>query len=233
MGPPPFGSGNVATGPTQRHWKGRFNGATAFRQWKRSVSLLKFSQVVHASMGPPPFGSGNDRQAMAICFNRCCFNGATAFRQWKRSGFTNPEGLASQLQWGHRLSAVETCERWRKIKWFTTLQWGHRLSAVETAYPTTRQTPLSTGFNGATAFRQWKLPTPLGRKGHSTCFNGATAFRQWKQMDARMGWSSGLRFNGATAFRQWKQDGCRQGFGMWAGFNGATAFRQWKPLFVL
>ena len=64
------------------------------------------------SMGPPPFGDGN---------------GATA---------KGDVQIKSVLQWGHRLSAMETA---LFFCWSTVsllLQWGHRLSAMETP-PTT------------------------------------------------------------------------------------------------
>ena len=60
-------------------------------------------------MGPPPFGDGN----MARKFL--------------------PSPRCSELQWGHRLSAVETALGFvAVVMGYLTLQWGHRLSAVET-----------------------------------------------------------------------------------------------------
>ena len=62
-------------------------------------------------MGPPPFGSGNG-----------------AF-----GDFSGEQVYA--LQWGHRLSAVETKPVRDYIAHMKALQWGHRLSAVETHIP--------------------------------------------------------------------------------------------------
>ena len=87
-------------------------------------------------MGPPPFSDGNDL--------RC--RGAV--------------GGVEDLQWGHRLSAMETTsaaavpsaesktfngatafQRWKlgnglpAAMAFSALQWGHRLSAMETSPP--------------------------------------------------------------------------------------------------
>ena len=133
-------------------------------------------------MGPPPFGDGNQTGGVGRTVWYCI------------------------LQWGHRLSAMETspspCPGYSP-SW--DLQWGHRLSAMETRAdgvlrcqicgPSMGPPPFGDGnwaanggviypidpFNGATAFRRWKL----GRVGiapyprlHS--FNGATAFRRWK-----------------------------------------------------
>ena len=62
-----------------------------------------------------------------------CFNGATAFRRWKLLGGVNGWFMQSQLQWGHRLSAMETwLEAYQGRFLFGMLQWGHRLSAMET-----------------------------------------------------------------------------------------------------
>ena len=86
------------------------------------------------------------------------------------------------LQWGHRLSAMETSPQvsrtWRPLatfngatafrRWklaaiaalalvFVLLQWGHRLSAMETMKTLWRAAKCRCSFNGATAFRRWKL----------------------------------------------------------------------------
>ena len=60
------------------------------------------------------------------------------------------------------------------------------------------------GFNGVTAFRQWKRPAAPRRRPRRTRFNGATAFRQWKRRYQALTRWPHRRFNGATAFRQWK-----------------------------
>ena len=46
-----------------------------------------------------------------------------------------------------------------------TLQWSHRLSAVETSRWLCDGTPTKWAFNGATAFRQWKLGCRLWARG--------------------------------------------------------------------
>ena len=61
-----------------------------------------------ASMGPPPFGSGNPNVYDCHVY-----------------GYDT-------LQWGHRLSAVETTRESEYDEETILLQWGHRLSAVET-----------------------------------------------------------------------------------------------------
>ena len=57
----------------------------------------------------------------------------------------------------HRLSAMETPRLAVEGGNIAPLQWGHRLSAMETSSPPTRATRSTGCFNGATAFRRWKL----------------------------------------------------------------------------
>ena len=109
MGPPPFGDGNHSCRNNQRTWTlVTFNGATAFRRWKRYRIDVIVHRVHVPSMGPPPFGDGNDCEHIRLA------------KRYK------------DLQWGHRLSAMETmcCEL--RIRSVPILQWGHRLSAMET-----------------------------------------------------------------------------------------------------
>ena len=59
-------------------------------------------------MGPPPFGDGNPHRGATNLASRCTFNGATAFRRWKPSYGRDTSVEVADLQWGHRLSAMET-----------------------------------------------------------------------------------------------------------------------------
>ena len=60
-------------------------------------------------MGPPPFGDGNDASPSRDTITKAI------------------------LQWGHRLSAMETFPSRPKLtNRYMYLQWGHRLSAMET-----------------------------------------------------------------------------------------------------
>ena len=43
------------------------------------------------------------------------------------------------------------------VVWHKPLQWGHRLSAMETGLSRVPKTQRREPFNGATAFRRWKL----------------------------------------------------------------------------
>ena len=66
-----------------------------------------------------------------------------------------------------------------RAQYIQPLQWSHRLSAMETAGPVLPQQRRG-GFNGATAFRRWKLEVVRAHKRAIAGFNGATAFRRWK-----------------------------------------------------
>ena len=132
MGPPPFGDGN------------------------RTVAWSAGGRT--PSMGPPPFGDGNSPRPPSTACRRSPFNGATAFRRWKlaKASF---DGLQE-----------------------VTLQWGHRLSAMETSPGTRAGAGAACSFNGATAFRRWKPAGQPSRPKRPGSFNGATAFRRWKRM---------------------------------------------------
>ena len=132
-------------------------------------------------MGPRPFSRGNYLASV------------------------NRNVLRGLLQWGHGLSAVETCSRWP----------GHH-----------GQHP---GFNGATAFQPWKLAIGRAVDRGVSGFNGATAFQPWKQeasvaaclftVPASMGPRPFSRGNTNSMGGHVRAHSC---------FNGATAFQPWK-----
>ena len=115
-------------------------------QWSHRLSAVETSRwptpescmvrpIQAASMEPPPFGSGNEDLVEAFTGLRASmepppyldtadvtvslsFNGATAFRQWKLCHRCGQGGCPQwrQLQWSHRLSAVETYRSdWHRI----------------------------------------------------------------------------------------------------------------------
>ena len=82
-------------------------------------------------MGPPPFGSGNLKSLTITTW--------LPGLQWgHRLSVVETWGGrlrwidSSRLQWGHRLSVVETAVAYGNIASNYKLQWGHRLSVVET-----------------------------------------------------------------------------------------------------
>ena len=162
-----------------------------------------------ASMGPPPFGDGDHDPRQAVRVNGGlsametadfaqpgpCFNGATAFRRWKDyepvQGWTASMGRRGAqlawLQWGHRLSAMESagwtggwCNCW-------SLQWGHRLSAMEIGLQPLPFFGRVVASMGPPPFGDGNTQAPrFGRHCGIGGFNGATAFRRWKQAYFRL-----------------------------------------------
>ena len=147
MGPPPFSDGNLLnrprppTGWTSLQWGHRLSAMeTGLCQLFRGVA-------VRPSMGPPPFSDGN--RAMPAFQGSCSttFNGATAFQRWKHAESPWELVALTRLQWGHRLSAMETFVPRVGLWCLPNLQWGHRLSAMETS--------LKAYSPGWTVFLQW------------------------------------------------------------------------------
>ena len=180
-------------------------------------------------MGPPPFGSGNHHHRIPRHRHPVCFNGATAFRQWKLEDLLSLWGEGMTLQWGHRLSAVETRPAPPAIfGLLDQLQWGHRLSAVETL----REGNLMPDIFGASMG-----PPPFGSgNGHRAVLHdrrdqasmgpppfgsgNCAARRTMNPSRTRLQWGhrlSAVETSGTAARRM-----------IWPRFNGATAFRQWK-----
>ena len=134
MGPPPFGDGKGVGRDAGGHPRPASMGPPPFGDGKL-VQQVHAAHAGSASMGPPPFGDGKDLVAT--------------------------DGV------------VHVCP----------LQWGHRLSAMESASTMTRVPCCTDCFNGATAFRRWKVLQADRAWRASWCFNGATAFRRWKERD--------------------------------------------------
>ena len=227
MGPPPFSDGNLLLHPFFKRRYTPFNGATAFQRWKQRIDR-GVGRANLPSMGPPPFSDGNSETL-----------------EWPSSVMV--------LQWGHRLSAMETL----RIMW----------DAVIGARPSMGPPPFSDGnfllrllvtgarhtFNGATAFQRWKRGNIVGGQEAEATFNGATAFQRWKLFKRVLVALWVIPFNGATAFQRWKPgmsrcQTCRAKNLQWGhrlsametwtlppcpcpgatAFNGATAFQRWK-----
>ena len=253
MGPPPFGDGNVVSalprplrdssfnGATAfRRWKRDyaainawmryrpFNGATAFRRWKLVVVGAGVCAFVLPSMGPPPFGDGNLRSLYLVSASRTTFNGATAFRRWKLGSSGNSFGRGCRLQWGHRFSAMETRTTFTASATPAFLQWGHRLSAMET------RKSVNCGISGL--ILQW---------GHrlSAMETSSLYTKDDLQVDLQWGHRLSAMETGLvdfTAKRGAKPSMGPPPFGdgnsllstlttaTTTTFNGATAFRRWK-----
>ena len=184
-------------------------------------------------MGPPPFGSGNVLGRIGVGHGASVASmGPPPFSSGNSAVGSGTITIRATLQWGHRLSAVETRDTrpspshagrasmgpppfgsGNKVPTNGTvtsgirLQWGHRLSAVETL-------ECLAGELEGLMMLQWghrlsAVETPavwLVFAGRCSSFNGATAFRQWKQPSRHKHRRRPQpSFNGATAFRQWKR----------------------------
>ena len=139
-----------------RHSYSPFNGATAFQRWKpgwhcpgvsersclqwghrlsameTGLALPRGVREVLPSMGPPPFSDGNTPRGTAIDQDRLPSMGPPPFSDGNLIGSMLTIAWQVILQWGHRLSAMETAlTSGASFKW-VCLQWGHRLSAMET-----------------------------------------------------------------------------------------------------
>ena len=133
MGPPPFGDGNTTRQSPTTNTHPTFNGATAFRRWKPGPDYEAAGKGLIPSMGPPPFGDGNLLPP-----------GHPGAADLRPSMGPPPFGDGNLLK-SSRASIT-----------FVFLQWGHRLSAMETFGAPNPLLPGGPTFNGATAFRRWK-----------------------------------------------------------------------------
>ena len=137
-----------------------FNGATAFQRWKRRK----------------PGGCRHRHRP---------FNGATAFQRWKPGTLDASLRAVVDLQWGHRLSAMET----NPIGWgwtlLSVLQWGHRLSAMETWCSTGWSVPGARPSMGPPPFSDGNLVRRATVHHAVPPSMGATAFQRWKPVGLR------------------------------------------------
>jgi hypothetical protein len=160
----------------QNSWDGLTTTITDFTlQWGHRLSTVETAsksvgnrEEIDPSMGPPPFDGGNFRPLCRGPITLAAFNGATAFRRWKPWDGLTTTITDFTLQWGHRLSTVETASKSvgnreeidpsmgpppfgvgagivlsleptvetaserARMTGTEILQWGHRLSTVET-----------------------------------------------------------------------------------------------------
>ena len=187
-----------------------FNGATAFRRWKQPKPDAAAIVRPVASMGPSPFGDGN--RGLRGRRNRRTpgFNGATAFRRWKPTEPSQALPLLAPLQWGHRLSAMETVGFRRRPQRGRNASMGPPPFGDGNSNTMCRHPHSPCSFNGPPPFgdgnvasRETLIVTTLLQWGHrlsametppvlpETFKHGATAFRRWKQFNQRQSASMG------------------------------------------
>ncbi len=85
MGPPPFDDGNITCPQPRTSTSSSFNGATAFRRWKRQANQYG-EGADEASMGPPPFDDGNRVVGQPLLRGREPSMGPPPFDDGNRNG---------------------------------------------------------------------------------------------------------------------------------------------------
>ena len=130
MGPPPFGDGNSSGGGRRRRWPCPSMGPPPFGDGNDELLEL-ITALSNPSMGPPPFGDGNLPWTVDVEF-------------------------VDALQWGHRLSAMETVVNRRVHFQCHVPSMGPPPFGDGNMYGSDVYIPVISTFNGATAFRRWK-----------------------------------------------------------------------------
>ena len=180
-------------------------------------------------MGPPPFGDGNANSGLPSIGGAKSFNGATAFRRWKLCEQCNNWSCKTWLQWGHRLSAMETSLRNPCCWQVAVLQWGHRLSAMETAACSEASQCISKLQWG---HRLSAMETvEIDRQAHdlAQASMGPPPFGDGNRQVRGLPEGAGKASMGPPPFGDGNRPGPRRPGRSCGSFNGATAFRRWKP----
>ena len=182
-------------------------------------------------MGPSPFSDGRHPRQANLHRPRphLASMGPSPFSDGRRKEGWGPHQI-SELQWGHRLSAMEgtspggclkgtspgfngaiAFQRWKAAILIgegfhpIQLQWGHRLSAMEGGYVAPVGTPPGNASMGPSPFSDGRGEVYGTRGSSNQGFNGAIAFQRWKVLpSAGKPAPLGPGFNGAIAFQRWK-----------------------------
>ena len=186
MGPPPFSDGNAIQSSGLKPSLTSFNRATAFQRWKRHILQMPGQVLVVASMGPPPFSDGNGCRVRDNYHPGHPSMGPPPFSDGNDDGWILRSAIVWHLQWGHRLSAMETCRSRRVTS-------GYQLPSMGPP-PFGDGNVLSPSLGVASIVSASMGPPPFGdgnffqsyaSSGWPLCFNGATAFRRWKPAHRR------------------------------------------------
>ena len=106
-------------------------------------------------MGPTPFSVGYSQTGKPLHRRRLASMGPTPFSVGYQEGLRQRVSPCKLLQWGQRLSALDT--------------------TPASLPPTSRRQC----FNGANAFQRWILTTRWSTSKRTSSFNGANAFQRW------------------------------------------------------
>ena len=231
-----------------------FNGATAFRRWKRAGAMPVAAAVSAASMEPPPFGDGNIPRTRRIRPHQHASMEPPPFGDGNDAIIDYRAALGTMLQWSHRLSAMETAKEhvyWQVIGHASMepppfgdgnvvepadLEAGVAVASMEPP-PFGDGNVMPVHERVGAEWLQWSHrlsameteASPHRPEGQGSASMEPPPFGDGNPATARPGRSPSTGFNGATAFRRWKPPARRSCAGP-AGrcFNGATAFRRWK-----
>ena len=152
------------------------------------------------SMEPRPFSHGYGPLSIRDSPPAGSFNGATTFQPWIRDGDAPVYAAATDLQWSHDLSAMDTARYPFVIRLRLDPSMEPRPFSHGYATGMRRSTPQRPTFNGATTFQPW-IPDGawIELAASQWAFNGATTFQPW--IRATIG-SDGL----ASMYLQWSHD---------------------------
>ena len=230
MEPPPFGDGNDREAALDQPPQAASMEPPPFGDGNSTRPSWRSRRITPASMEPPPFGDGN------------WLAGHTSLPDGMASMEPPPFGDGNQKTWQDGLMPM-------------LLQWSHRLSAMETSTCNDSADRFDRCFNGATAFRRWKLvnvnrnganlerasmePPPFG-DGNTALQDVTNASDKASMEPPPFGdGNSQASPTGAPSDTplQWSHrlsametreqtHAIRSADGR---FNGATAFRRWKP----
>ncbi len=157
----------------------RFNGAAAFRRWKGAHGDGTRWQLVDASMGPPPFGGGKIEFRDSWAWEIQASMGPPPFGGGKSPAGDSPRQLSAASMGPPPFGGGKNSSR-VSVPSNSSLQWGRRLSAVERAEQGLKGEVQSIASMGPPPFGGGKARGRLRWCRGMASFNGAAAFRRWK-----------------------------------------------------
>ena len=138
-------------------------------QWGQRLSALetghpyaRYRAGARASMGPTPFSVGYKTTPKPPSTSARCFNGANAFQRWILGLILAVMAFPVTLQWGQRLSALDTMSNRPGYKRAVSASMGPTPFSVGYSNSHTEGQQWLSGFNGANAFQRW-IPRCRGR----------------------------------------------------------------------
>ena len=152
MWPTPFSVGYTGMRTLTATGRMSFNGANAFQRWIPRNETVTIHLLNDLQWGPTPFSVGYTTLGTTNASSTTCFNGANAFQRWIR-----PRGVVL-LPLHSRFNGDNAFQRWILPAEMLAasdpykLQWGQRLSALDTAYHGIRAYRCAVASMGPTPF---------------------------------------------------------------------------------